>query len=98
MIRYVLPAFDQAVVIYQKQMDAFGVLSTMLTSGAAGLTSFVVLIIAIDVLRARVELLKVPSHPCLGHVLFARMDLQKGELQQAGDRTCAGIAAHGVGQ
>jgi len=58
MIRYVLPAFDQAVVIYQQQMDDFGVLSTMLTTGAAALTSVVVLIIAIDVLRARVELLK----------------------------------------
>eukprot|EP00961_Rhodomonas_salina_P173242 2336458-Rhodomonas_salina.1 len=59
-----MPSFDQAVAIYNVQMDDFGRLTTILTSLSAGLTGVLVIAIAINVLRARAEVLKV-SRLCL---------------------------------
>jgi hypothetical protein len=58
-IRSILPAFDAAVEIYEHQMNEFGRLTTILTSVSSALTSIVVIAIAINVLRARVNLLQV---------------------------------------
>ncbi len=59
-IRFILPAFDTAVAIYEHQMNDFGRLTTILTSVSSALNSIVVIAIAINVLRARTALLKVP--------------------------------------
>ncbi len=58
-LRSVLPSFDTAVEIYEHQMDAFGRLTTILTLVSCALTSMVVVAIAINVLRARAQLLQV---------------------------------------
>eukprot|EP00961_Rhodomonas_salina_P287571 3885374-Rhodomonas_salina.1 len=58
MIRYVLPAFDEAVAIYEHQMKEFGQLTTILTALSAALTALMVVTIAVNVLRARTKLLQ----------------------------------------
>ncbi len=58
-VRHILPAFDTAVAIYEHQINNFGKLTTILTSVSSALTSLVVIAIAINVLRARADLLKV---------------------------------------
>lgn len=58
MIRYVRPSFDDAVTIYGHQMNEFGRLTTTITTLSACLTGLLVVAIAVNVLRARAEVIK----------------------------------------
>eukprot|EP00961_Rhodomonas_salina_P059540 799740-Rhodomonas_salina.2 len=87
MIRYVRPSFDDAVTIYGHQMNEFGRLTTTITTLSACLTGLLVVAIAVNVLRARAEVIKV-SRLCLAGPTHDH------SRHHRGTRTAAGL--HGL--